>query len=101
MLFHLLPSLAEHHIIFNVFKYVTFRSIGAFITALIISLLLGPRLIRYLRDKKAVETINDVVPDSHKKKAGTPTMGGLIILFGLLVSSLLWNDLSNKYIILT
>ena len=86
--------------IFNVFQYVTFRSVGAFITALIFSLFLGPFWIKKIKNFQAVEIIDEYMPESHKKKTGTPTMGGLIILSGLLISTFLWNNLSNSYIIL-
>ena len=95
MLYHLLYPLAKYSIAFNVFRYVTFRSIGAFITALLFTLLVGPGFIALLKRKAAVETIDEDVPEGHRKKQGTPTMGGLIILLGLLISSLLWNDLTS------
>ncbi|MEF3693730.1 MAG: phospho-N-acetylmuramoyl-pentapeptide-transferase [Candidatus Cloacimonadota bacterium] len=95
MLYHLLFPLAKYSIAFNVFRYVTFRSIGSFITALLITLLLGPAFIRLLKKKSAVETIDEDVPERHRTKQGTPTMGGLIILVAFLISSLLWNDLTN------
>jgi phospho-N-acetylmuramoyl-pentapeptide-transferase len=99
MFYHLFSPLADSNIFFNVFKYLTFRSVAAFVTALVFSFFIGPILIKFLKEKKAIESINDVVPDSHKAKAGTPTMGGLIILSGLLVSSILWNKLTNPYIL--
>lgn len=98
MLYHLFYPLAKYNIIFNVFRYVTFRAMAAFLTAFIFALFLGPKFIRLLKQNNAVEVPSDVRPDSHKKKAGTPTMGGLIILSGLLISSLLWNNLTNSYI---
>ncbi len=100
MLYHLLYPLARYSIVFNVLRYITFRSLGAFLTALLFTLFLGPAFIRLLKRKAAVETINEDVPEKHRAKAGTPTMGGLIIIFGLLVSSLLWNDLSNRSILM-
>ncbi len=98
MLYHLLYPLAKYSIVFNVMRYISFRSIGAFLTALLITLLLGPAFIRMLRKKSAVETIDADVPKMHQSKAGTPTMGGLIILVALLAASFLWNDLSNRSI---
>ncbi len=86
--------------IFNVFQYVTFRGVGAFITALIFSLFLGPFWIKKIKRFQVTEVIDDYMPETHKKKNGTPTMGGLIILSGLLLSSVLWNNLTNSYIIL-
>ncbi len=88
MLYHLLYPLAQYSIVFNVFRYVTFRSIGAFITSLIFTLLAGPAIINMLRNKAAVEQIDEDVPERHRIKQGTPTMGGLIIVVSLLESSL-------------
>lgn len=104
MMYHLLAPLGSVEVfgytIFNVVQYVTFRSIAAFITALIFSLFLGPKFIRLLRNHQAVELINDNLPPTHKVKKGTPTMGGLIALSGLLISSLLWNNLINSYVLI-
>ncbi|MDP2172993.1 MAG: phospho-N-acetylmuramoyl-pentapeptide-transferase [Candidatus Cloacimonadaceae bacterium] len=100
MLYHLLFPLARYSIAFNVLRYVTFRSIAAFITSLVLTLLVGPWFIRMLKSHAAVEIIDDNVPEKHFVKAGTPTMGGLIILTSLMVSSLLWNNLSNSSILL-
>jgi phospho-N-acetylmuramoyl-pentapeptide-transferase len=98
--YHLFFPLSEYSIIFNVFRYVTFRSIAAFITALVFALFIGPRIIRSLKAHAAVETIDEDVPERHRIKQGTPTMGGLIILFGLMISSLLWNNLTNSFILI-
>jgi len=100
VLYHLLFPLAKYSILFNVFRYVTFRSIGAFITSLVIALLVGPAFIRMLKRKAAVETIDEDLPEKHRLKQGTPTMGGIIILVSLLISSLLWNILTNPAIIM-
>lgn len=100
MLYHIFSPLADQMIYFNVFRYVTFRAIAAFLTALLFSLLLGPIIIRMLKKNQIVEMINESVPVNHKSKQGTPTMGGLIILCGFLLSSLLWNDLTNNYILI-
>jgi phospho-N-acetylmuramoyl-pentapeptide-transferase len=100
MLYHLLYPLARYSIVFNVLRYITFRSLGAFLTALLFTLFVGPSFIRLLKRKAAVETIDDDVPEKHRAKAGTPTMGGLLIIFGLLIASLLWNDLTNRSIIM-
>ncbi len=100
MLYHLFYPLANYNIIFNVFRYVTFRSIAAFLTAFIFAIFLGPKFIKLLKKNNAVEEASEVRPESHKKKAGTPTMGGLIILSGLMLSSLLWNNLTSSYILL-
>jgi len=100
MLYYLLFPLAKYTIVFNVLRYVTFRSIGAFITSLVFSLIAGPAIIRLLVEKSAVEHIAEDVPERHRIKQGTPTMGGLIILVSLLVSSLLWNVVTNSAIIM-
>jgi phospho-N-acetylmuramoyl-pentapeptide-transferase len=100
LLYHLLFPLAKYSIVFNVFRYISFRSIGAFITALLFTLLVGPSFVRMLQKKAAVETIDKDVPERHRSKAGTPTMGGLIVLIALLLSSFLWNDLTNRSILL-
>jgi phospho-N-acetylmuramoyl-pentapeptide-transferase len=99
MLYHLLAPLGREHIVFNVFRYLTFRSAMAFISALVLSLLFGPWLIRKLRRlQKGGETIREDTPARHRTKAGTPTMGGILILGALLVSTLLWANLKNRYV---
>jgi len=100
MFYHLFYPLAQYHIFFNVFRYITFRAVAAFITSLLFTFFIGPKIIRILKVSRAVETINDEVPESHKVKQGTPTMGGLIILSGVLLSTLLWNNLLNTNILL-
>jgi len=100
MLFHLLFPLADQFPIFNVFRYLTFRTGGAVITALIISFVIGPYLIRALHMRqKGGQPIRDDGPESHLlTKQGTPTMGGLMILIAMVVSTLLWADLSNGFV---
>lgn len=98
MLYHLLYPLHETFSIFNVFRYITFRSIYAVVTALVLSFLLGPWLIRYLKKRCVGQYVRDDGPSSHLSKAGTPTMGGLLILFSIMISTLLWADLTNPYI---
>ncbi len=99
MLYHLLVPLAKDHIVFNVFRYLTFRSVMALISALVISLLIAPPTIRWLqRWQHGGETIREDTPESHRKKKGTPTMGGLVILLALLLSTLLWANLANHYV---
>jgi len=100
MFYHIFVPLSEYSIVFNVFRYVTFRSIAAFITALLFALFIGPYIIRTLKAHAAVEVIDEDVPEKHRIKQGTPTMGGLIILFGLMLSSLLWNNLTNSFILI-
>lgn len=85
---------------FGVFKYLSFRSAMALIFSLIISLLVGKRIIRFLRARQIGESIRKDGPESHKSKAGTPTMGGIIIFLAILVPTLLWADLSNAYVLL-
>ena len=100
MLYHLLTPLAEDFQVFNVFRYLTFRTGGAVMTALIISFLLGPSLIRWMRRKQGRgQPIRDDGPQSHIiEKAGTPTMGGVLILLSLSVATLLWARLDNMYV---
>src|SRR5687768_16762499 len=98
MLYHLLISLYPQVSVFNVARYITFRTAADSITALIISLVLGPWLIRRLRDFQIGQVIRQEGPQSHHSKAGTPTMGGLLILAAALGPTLLWADLTNVYI---
>jgi phospho-N-acetylmuramoyl-pentapeptide-transferase len=83
---------------FRVFGYVTFRTALALITALLLSLLLGPWMIRKLRELSIGQFIREEGPQSHQTKAGTPTMGGLLIVISILVPTLLWGNLRNVYI---
>ena len=100
MLPDLLVPLADQFQAFNLFRYITFRTGGATITALIISLLCGPAFIRWLKTHQAEgQPIRDDGPESHLiNKIGTPTMGGLLILIAFVVSTLLWMPLSNPYL---
>ena len=100
MLPDLLVPLADQFQAFNLFRYITFRTGGATITALIISLLCGPAFIRWLKTHQAEgQPIRDDGPESHLiTKIGTPTMGGLLILIAFVVSTLLWMPLSNPYL---
>ena len=100
MLYHLLFPLADQFAIFNVFRYLTFRTGGAVMTALIVSFVVGPYLIDALRSKqKGGQPIRDDGPEGHLlTKQGTPTMGGFLILLALSIATLLWADLSNGYI---
>ncbi len=102
MLYNLLYPLAGDIQFFNLFRYLTFRSGGAIITALIISFVIGPRLIRWLRLKQhGGQPIRDDGPESHLSKKGTPTMGGLMMLFAVTVSTILWADITNHYVWIT
>jgi phospho-N-acetylmuramoyl-pentapeptide-transferase len=98
MLYHLLYSLRDHFSGFNVFKYITFRSAGAVLTALIVSFVFGKPMITWLRRLKVGQQVRDDGPQSHLSKQGTPTMGGLLIIVALMGSALLWSDLTNKYV---
>ncbi len=98
MLYHLLPDLAPYFGVLNVTRYITFRTAAASLTALAISLLLGPWLIARLRDFQIGQVIRQEGPQSHRAKAGTPTMGGLLILAAAIIPTLLWADLTNPYI---
>src|SRR5262249_26006999 len=100
MIYSFLYPLADLFTPFNLFRYLTFRSIAAFLTALVLSFLIGGRLIRWLRSKqKQGQPIREDGPASHvMSKKGTPTMGGLLILISLMVGTLLWADLTNRYV---
>jgi phospho-N-acetylmuramoyl-pentapeptide-transferase len=91
-----LAGLAKFHIVFNVFRYITFRTAMALVTALILCLCLGPWMIRKLRERQIGETIRADGPERHRAKAGTPTMGGLLIVGALVASVLLWGNLGNR-----
>lgn len=99
MLYKIFYPLAENFQIFNLFRYITFRSAGALLTSLIIALIVIPHLIGYLRNKyNKGQPIRDDGPQQHLAKAGTPTMGGLAIIFSVISSCLLWGDLNNSYL---
>ena len=98
MLYHFLYPLKSVFGGFNVFRYITFRSIFAVLTALMICLIIGPWCIRKLKELQIGQFIREDGPQSHHSKAGTPTMGGLMILFAMLCSTLLWADLTNYYV---
>ena len=93
-----LAAFAKYHIAFNVFRYITFRTAMALLTALLISLVLGPWVIKKLRDLQIGERIRVDGPERHRVKAGTPTMGGVLILGALFGACLLWGNLSNRYV---
>jgi phospho-N-acetylmuramoyl-pentapeptide-transferase len=100
MFYNLLYPFADQIQLFNLFKYLTFRSGGAMMTSLIVSFLIGPRLIRWLKKKQGKgQPIRDDGPASHLlTKQGTPTMGGVMILLSVSISTLLWADLRNQYV---
>ncbi len=99
MLYNLLAPYADEILFFNIFRYITFRTGGALLTSLVISFLIGPTVIRWLKSKQGSgQPIREDGPETHFKKQGTPTMGGLMILFSVTLSTLLWSDISNPYI---
>lgn len=98
MLYHIAQYLQEFYSGFNVFNYLTLRAILGVITALIISLLIGPSMIRKLSSFKVGQPIRDDGPETHFSKAGTPTMGGALIIVAIAISTLLWADLGNRFI---
>ena len=99
MLYNLLTPLAPQFQIFNLFNYITFRTGGAILTSLIVCFMIAPPMIRWLKAKQREgQPIRDDGPETHLKKAGTPTMGGLMILISVCISTLLWSDLTNVYV---
>ena len=98
MLLYLLYPLRTYATVFNVTRYITFRTAAASLTALALSLALGPWMIRRLHDFQIGQVIRQEGPQSHHAKAGTPTMGGLLILTSAIVPTLLWADLSDSYV---
>ncbi|MBI3871914.1 MAG: phospho-N-acetylmuramoyl-pentapeptide-transferase [candidate division Zixibacteria bacterium] len=98
MFYHLLYPLRDIVSGFNLFRYITFRAAYAVVTALVISIWFGPGIIAMLKRRQIGEKIRAEGPKSHYAKAGTPTMGGLIVLLATLVPTLLWADLTNRYI---
>ncbi|MDF9391293.1 MULTISPECIES: phospho-N-acetylmuramoyl-pentapeptide-transferase [Methylococcus] len=95
----ILTNWLEHHFdVFRVFHYLTLRGILGVLTALVISFIVGPTMIRHLGSYKIGQTIRDDGPQSHLSKAGTPTMGGALILVTITISTLLWSDLGNRYV---
>src|SRR5947199_5922897 len=98
MLFHLLYAFHTQISVLNVTRYITFRTAAASLSALAISLALGPWMVRTLREFQIGQVIRQEGPQTHRPKAGTPTMGGLLILTASLVPTLLWADLGNVYV---
>ncbi len=99
MLYWLLyQRLFAHFPPFRIFRYVTFRTAFASLTALFMGMIIGPAIIRQLRDFQIGQYIREEGPKGHQKKAGTPTMGGVLITIAIIVPTLLWADLSNTYI---
>jgi phospho-N-acetylmuramoyl-pentapeptide-transferase len=100
VLYHLLVPLTSQWTALNVFNYITFRAGGAAITALLLSWIAGPYIIRRLRGMQVHQVVREGTPESHQAKGATPTMGGLIILVALVVPTLLWARLDNRYVLL-
>ena len=98
MLYHIFYPLAANVKLFNIFKYLTFRTIYAMITALLVCFVLGPWVIRKLESLQARQVIRTDGPESHLQKQGTPTMGGVMILAAIVIPTLLWADLTNQYV---
>ncbi|MBU0800232.1 MAG: phospho-N-acetylmuramoyl-pentapeptide-transferase, partial [Alphaproteobacteria bacterium] len=99
MLYNLLVPLSDDLIFFNLFRYLTFRTGCAVMTALLICFLIAPGMIRWLKMKQAgASNIREYLEEAHKSKSGTPTMGGLMILIAVTISTLLWADLTNVYV---
>ena len=99
MLYYLFDYLAQFNSGFDVFHYLTLRIILSALTALVLSLMLGPIIINYLNNKKLYQSIREDGPKSHiTNKSQTPSMGGLIIIISIILSTLLWSDIFNKNI---
>jgi len=98
MLYSLAEYLTQFHGGFNLFQYLTFRSILGVLTAVLISLLVGPKMIRYLTHYNIGQSVRNDGPESHLDKAGTPTMGGALILVAIILSTLVWSDLSSRFV---
>jgi phospho-N-acetylmuramoyl-pentapeptide-transferase len=98
VLYWLLYPMAGRFPVFNVFRYITFRTAMSAVTALAVALVLGPAMIRYLRRAQIGQSIRAEGPKTHLTKAGTPTMGGLLILLAVVSATLLWMDLSNRFV---
>src|SRR3954449_8426944 len=96
MLLELAQWLAKDVRVFNVFQYITLRAVLAALTALMISFIVGPTMIRKLTAYKIGQSVRDDGPQTHLAKAGTPTMGGALILVSIAITTLLWGDLSNR-----
>jgi phospho-N-acetylmuramoyl-pentapeptide-transferase len=98
MLYHIFYPLSANVKLFNIFKYLTFRTIYSMITALLVCFIVGPWIIRTLEGLQARQVIRTDGPESHLQKQGTPTMGGVMILAAIIIPTLLWADLTNAYI---
>src|ERR1700737_3383677 len=102
MLYYLLYHVLQKYFSpFNVFRYITVRTVYASLTAMFLALVFGPWLIRKLRELQIGQYIREEGPQNHQKKAGTPTMGGVLIVLSTMVPTLLWADLTNGFVLLT
>ena len=101
MLIWLADWLTQFESGFNVFSYLTLRAILSTLTALLIAIIIGPKMIRWLQRMQIGQTVRTDGPESHLSKSGTPTMGGLLILAAIVISVLLWADLTNTYVLVT
>ncbi len=99
MLYDLLAPLGKHYLLFNLFNYISFRTAGATVTAILLAFVIGPPIIERLRARKIGQVIRAEGPASHQGKRGTPTMGGVIILLSTLVATVLWAQLSNRFVL--
>jgi phospho-N-acetylmuramoyl-pentapeptide-transferase len=97
LLYHFLVPLAEYHIVFNLFRFQTFRAAGALVTAFLVAFYLGPPIIRRLRILKVGQVVRREGPQTHLGKAGTPTMGGVLIVLATVIPTLLWAELTNGF----
>jgi phospho-N-acetylmuramoyl-pentapeptide-transferase len=100
VLYHFLVPLADFHIVFNLFRYITFRAAGSMATALVLSFLFGPWIIARLRTLRVGQVVREEGPQEHLAKAGTPTMGGVLIIVATTVSTLLWANLTSENVII-
>lgn len=100
MFYHLILPLKEYVSFLNIFRYISFRSMAAAVTALLFVLILGNIMIRWLQKLKLGEEIRALGPESHKSKAGTPTMGGVMIIGAVIFSMLFWGNFKNHYVII-
>ena len=101
MLLNFFEYLSQFNSGFNVFQYLTLRIVMGALTSLLISLILGPYIISFLRNKQFYQSIREDGPQSHlSDKNTTPTMGGIIIIFSVVISTILWSDLGNQYVLI-
>ena len=101
MLYHILFSLSEYFSVLNVMRYLTFRSMLAFVVTLLIVLIFQPKFISWFRKRRLGQPIRDDGPQTHLKKQGTPTMGGLVVVVAIVLSTFLFANLKNIYVWVT